>query len=95
MHTNPLSIYIFYSDPALFGGKMQQAFAYAMMSAGSAAAGVTNLNRTGIQHTALPDFCKPLPRFCNHMAISITFAFFSWVCLATSAVIDIIWLSML
>ncbi|KAF3328461.1 CASP-like protein [Carex littledalei] len=72
-----------------------QAFAYAMMSAGAAAAGVTNLNRTGIQHTALPDFCKPLHRFCNRMAISITFAFFSWVCLAMSAVIDVLWLSKL
>ncbi|KAJ6696246.1 NITRATE FORMATE IRON DEHYDROGENASE [Salix koriyanagi] len=42
----------------LFAG--DQVFAYAMVSAGAAASGVTNLNRTGIHHTALPDFCKPL-----------------------------------
>ncbi|KAJ6824342.1 putative CASP-like protein 3A1 [Iris pallida] len=69
-----------------------QVFAYAMVSAGSAAAGVSNLNRVGIQHTALPNFCKPLPRFCNHMAISITFAFLSFLFLAISAVLDVVWL---
>nr|XP_010924657.1 CASP-like protein 3A1 [Elaeis guineensis] len=75
----------------IFAG--DQAFAYAMMSAGSAAAGVTNLNRTGIRHTALPDFCKPLHRFCDRMAISITFAFISCLLLAISAILDVLWLS--
>lgn len=70
-----------------------QAFAYALMSAGSAASGVTNLNRTGIRHTALPDFCKPLHNFCDHVAISIAFTFTSCFLLATSAVQDVIWLS--
>ncbi|GAB4842286.1 hypothetical protein Ancab_012256 [Ancistrocladus abbreviatus] len=70
-----------------------QVFAYAMMSGGSAAAGVTNLNRTGIQHTALPNFCKPLHRFCDRVAASITFAIFSCFLLAASAVLDVIWLS--
>jgi hypothetical protein len=61
-----------------------------MMSAGSAAAAaaVSNLNRTGIRHTALPNFCKPLPRFCDLSAASIACAF-----LLMSAVIDVIWLS--
>uniref|UniRef100_A0A1D1Z6J8 CASP-like protein n=1 Tax=Anthurium amnicola TaxID=1678845 RepID=A0A1D1Z6J8_9ARAE len=75
----------------IFAG--DQAFAYAMMSAGSAAAGVTNLNRTGVHHSPLPDFCKPLQRFCNRMAVSITFAFISWLLLATSALFDVLWLS--
>ncbi|KAG1367811.1 CASP-like protein 3A1 [Cocos nucifera] len=75
----------------IFAG--DQAFAYAMMSAGSAAAGVTNLNRTGIRHAALPDFCKTLHRFCDHMAISITFAFISCLLLAISAILDVLWLS--
>ncbi|XP_020098449.1 CASP-like protein 3A1 [Ananas comosus] len=75
----------------LFAG--DQVFAYAMMSAGSAAAGVTNLNRAGIRHTALPNFCKPLHQFCNRMVISITFAFLSCLFLAISAVLDVIWLS--
>ncbi|XP_024022526.1 CASP-like protein 3A1 [Morus notabilis] len=70
-----------------------QVFAYAMMSAGSAASGVSNLNRTGIKHTALPNFCKPLHIFCDHVAISIAFAFFSCLLLAISAVQDVIWLS--
>ncbi|WOL20534.1 CASP-like protein 3A1 [Canna indica] len=75
----------------IFAG--DQAFAYAMMSAGSAAAGVTNLNRTGVRHTQLPDFCKPLRSFCNHMAISIALAFVSCFLLAVSAILDVIWLS--
>ncbi|KAF8388926.1 hypothetical protein HHK36_025608 [Tetracentron sinense] len=70
-----------------------QAFAYVMMSAGSAASGVTNLNRTGIRHSPLPDFCKPLHLFCDRIAISIVFSFFSCFLLATSAVLDVIWLS--
>ncbi|TVU35260.1 hypothetical protein EJB05_17139 [Eragrostis curvula] len=75
----------------LFAG--DQVFSLAMMSAGSAAAAVSNLNRTGIQHTALPNFCKPLPHFCNFSAASIACAFLSCVFLATSAVIDVIWLA--
>ncbi|GMN37160.1 hypothetical protein TIFTF001_006581 [Ficus carica] len=70
-----------------------QVFAYAMMSAGSAASGVSNLNRTGIKHTALPNFCKPLHIFCDHVAISIAFTFFSCLLLAFSAVQGVIWLS--
>ncbi|THG00196.1 CASP-like protein 3A1 [Camellia sinensis] len=75
----------------IFAG--DQAFAYAMMSAGSAASGVTNLNRTGIRHSALPNFCKPLHSFCNRVAVSIAFTFISWFLLAASAVVDVIWLS--
>ncbi|MED6138007.1 hypothetical protein PIB30_070300 [Stylosanthes scabra] len=75
----------------LFAG--DQAFAYALVSAGSAASGVTNLNRTGIRHTALPNFCKPLHKFCDHVAISIAFTFTSCFLLAISAVQDVIWLS--
>ncbi|KAF8370188.1 hypothetical protein HHK36_031774 [Tetracentron sinense] len=75
----------------IFAG--DQAFAYAMMSAGSAASGVTNLNRTGIRHSALPNFCKPLHRFCDRIAVSVAFTFFSCFLLATSAVLDVIWLS--
>ncbi|XP_042968002.1 CASP-like protein 3A1 isoform X1 [Carya illinoinensis] len=70
-----------------------KALAYAMLSAASAATGVTNLNRTGIRHTALPNFCKPLHSFCDHVAISIAFTFFSCILLAASAVQDVIWLS--
>lgn len=70
-----------------------QVFAYALMSAGSAASGVTNLNRTGIRHTALPNFCKPLHKFCDHVGISIAFTFTSCFLLATSVVQDVIWLS--
>ncbi|KAL2338040.1 hypothetical protein Fmac_012486 [Flemingia macrophylla] len=75
----------------IFAG--DQAFAYALMSAGSAASGVTNLNRTGIRHTALPNFCKPLHKFCDHVALSIAFTFTSCFLLATSAVQDVMWLS--
>ncbi|EYU21500.1 hypothetical protein ABFS82_09G106900 [Erythranthe guttata] len=75
----------------LFAG--DQIFAYAMMSAGSAASGVTNLNRTGIHHSALPNFCKPLHVFCNRVAVSIAFTFFSCFLLAVSVVLDVIWLS--
>ncbi|CAI9114193.1 OLC1v1014854C1 [Oldenlandia corymbosa var. corymbosa] len=70
-----------------------QIFAFAMMSAGSAASGVTNLNRTGIRHSALPNFCKPLNVFCNRVAVSIVFVFFSCFLLAISVVLDVIWLS--
>ncbi|KAL6615978.1 hypothetical protein ACP70R_038248 [Stipagrostis hirtigluma subsp. patula] len=72
-----------------------QVFSLAMMSAGSAAAAVSNLNRTGIRHTALPNFCKPLPRFCDFSAASIACAFLSCIFLAASAVLDVIWLSSL
>ncbi|XP_059643444.1 CASP-like protein 3A1 [Cornus florida] len=75
----------------IFAG--DQVFAYAMMSAGSAASGVTNLNRTGIRHSALPNFCKPLHSFCDHVAVSIAFSFFSCFLLAASAIVDVIWLS--
>ncbi|KAI4355596.1 hypothetical protein L6164_004354 [Bauhinia variegata] len=75
----------------IFAG--DQVFAYALMSAGSAASGVTNLNRTGIKHTALPNFCKTLQVFCDHVAISIAFTFVGCFLLAISAVQDVIWLS--
>ncbi|KAK1576865.1 hypothetical protein Q3G72_017086 [Acer saccharum] len=70
-----------------------QIFAYAMLSAGSAASGITNLNRTGINHTALPNFCKALPSFCDHIAVSIAFAFFSFVLFAASSLQIVTWLS--
>ncbi|KAL8138538.1 hypothetical protein V2J09_004539 [Rumex salicifolius] len=75
----------------IFAG--DQVFAYAMMSAASSAAGVANLNRTGIKHTALPNFCKPLHAFCSHVTASIVFAFVSGVLLAASSVLDVILLS--
>ncbi|GAU24730.1 hypothetical protein TSUD_355590 [Trifolium subterraneum] len=70
-------------------------FAYALISAGSAASGVTNLNRTGIKHAPipLPNFCKPLNKFCEHVAISIVSNFIGCFFLATLAVHDVIWLS--
>ncbi|KAI3512596.1 hypothetical protein L1887_19912 [Cichorium endivia] len=70
-----------------------QVFAYAMVSAGSAATGVTNLNRTGIKHTPLPNFCKPLHTFCERVGVSIGFAFFNCFLLAISALVDVVWLS--
>ncbi|KAD6118675.1 hypothetical protein R6Q59_024874 [Mikania micrantha] len=70
-----------------------QVFAYAMMSAGSAATGVTNLNRTGIKHSSLPNFCKPLHSFCDRVGVSIAFAFFNCFLLAISAVLDVLWLA--
>ncbi|KAJ0007532.1 hypothetical protein Pint_29644 [Pistacia integerrima] len=72
---------------------LDQVFAYAMLSAGSAAASVTNLNRTGIKHTPLPNFCKALYRFCDHIAVSIAFTFFSSLLLAASVIQDVIWLT--
>ncbi|KAK7294244.1 hypothetical protein RJT34_17131 [Clitoria ternatea] len=75
----------------IFAG--DQVFAYALMSAGSAASGVTNLNHTGIKHTALPNFCKPLHKFCDHVAISITFTFITCFLMAASAVLHVIWFS--
>ncbi|OAY53058.1 CASP-like protein 3A1 [Manihot esculenta] len=75
----------------IFAG--DQVFAYATMSAGAAASGVTNLNRTGIQHTPLPNFCKSLHYFCDHVAVSIAFTFFSCFLLAALAVHEVMWLS--
>ncbi|MBA0794162.1 hypothetical protein Gohar_018513 [Gossypium harknessii] len=57
------------------------------------ASGVANLNRTGIRHTALPNFCKSLDSFCDHVTVSIAFTFFSCVMYAAAAVQDVIWLS--
>ncbi|KAL4559994.1 hypothetical protein LXL04_032142 [Taraxacum kok-saghyz] len=70
-----------------------QVLAYAMISAGSAATGVSNLNRTGIKHTPLPNFCKPLHTFCERVGVAIGFAFFNCLLLAISAFLDVIWLS--
>ncbi|XP_027126772.1 CASP-like protein 3A1 [Coffea arabica] len=75
----------------IFAG--DQVFAFAMLSAGSAASGVTNLNRTGIRHSALPNFCKPLHAFCDRVAASIAFAFLSSLFLAISTVLDVVWLT--
>ncbi|KAF2323460.1 hypothetical protein GH714_035573 [Hevea brasiliensis] len=75
----------------LFAG--DQVLSYAMISAGAAASGVSNLNRTGIQHTPLPNFCKPLHYFCDHVAISIAFTFFSCFLLAALAIQEVMWLS--
>nr|GEX13829.1 CASP-like protein 3A1 [Tanacetum cinerariifolium] len=66
-----------------------QVFAFAMMSAGSAASGVTNVNKTGIKHSSLPDFCKPLHSFCDRVALSIAFTFFGSFLLAMSTVLDV------
>ncbi|KAF5726864.1 integral membrane family protein [Tripterygium wilfordii] len=71
-----------------------QVFAYLMVGAGSAASGTTNLNRTGIRHSALPNFCKALHSFCDHVAVSIAFTFISCILLAASAVQEVMWLSM-
>ncbi|KAE8709178.1 CASP-like protein 3A1 [Hibiscus syriacus] len=70
-----------------------QILAYAMVSAGSAASGVTNLNRTGIRHTVLPNFCKSLDSFCDHVTVSIAFTFFGCVMYSAAAVQDVMWLA--
>ncbi|CAN0858723.1 CASP-like protein 3A1 [Linum grandiflorum] len=70
-----------------------QALAYAVISGGAASTGVSNLNRTGIRHTSLPNFCKPLKTFCDHVAVSIGFTFFTFFLLAASAVHQVLWLS--
>ncbi|XP_023644170.1 CASP-like protein ARALYDRAFT_316979 isoform X2 [Capsella rubella] len=70
-----------------------QLFGYLMMSAGSAGSGVTNLNKTGIRHTPLPDFCKTLSSFCNHVALSLLLVFLSFIFLASSSFITVILLS--
>ncbi|CAL1378240.1 unnamed protein product [Linum trigynum] len=72
---------------------VDQALAYAVVSGGAASAGVSNLNKTGIRHTVLPNFCKPLQSFCDHVAVSIGFAFFTFCLLAASAVQQVVWLS--
>ncbi|EPS62308.1 hypothetical protein M569_12482 [Genlisea aurea] len=72
----------------LFAG--DQIFAYATISAGSAASGVTSLNRTGIRHSALPNFCNPLYIFCGRVAISIGFVFLAAFFLAISVILDVI-----
>jgi hypothetical protein len=64
-----------------------------MMSAGSAAAAVSNLNRTGIQHTPLTQLLQAAATFLQLLGCSIACAFLSCAFLATSAVIDVIWLA--
>ncbi|KAL1199389.1 CASP-like protein [Cardamine amara subsp. amara] len=70
-----------------------QLFCCLMMSAGSAGCGVTNLNKTGIRHTPLPDFCKTLSSFCNHVALSILLVFLSFIFLASSSLFNVLVLS--
>ncbi|KAJ4897928.1 CASP-like protein 3A1 [Raphanus sativus] len=70
-----------------------QILGYAMVSGGSAALGVTNMNRTGIRHMPLPNFCKSLDFFCDHLAISIVFALFAFLLLAASSILDVVALS--
>ncbi|KAG7590903.1 Casparian strip membrane protein [Arabidopsis suecica] len=70
-----------------------QLFGYLMMSAGSAGSGVTNLNKTGIRHTPLPDFCKTLSSFCNHVALSLLLVFLSFIFLASSSFFTVLVLS--
>ncbi|MCD7452165.1 hypothetical protein HAX54_015277 [Datura stramonium] len=75
----------------IFAG--DQVFALAVMSAASSASSVSSLNHTGIRHTALPNFCKPLHYFCDRVATSIAFTFFSCFLLAILVVLDVLWLS--
>ncbi|KAF8062849.1 hypothetical protein N665_1191s0004 [Sinapis alba] len=70
-----------------------QILGYAMVSGGSAALGVTNVNRTGIRHMPLPNFCKSLGFFCDHLAISVVFALFAFLLLAASSILDVLHLS--
>ncbi|CAA7025778.1 unnamed protein product [Microthlaspi erraticum] len=72
-----------------------QVFGYVMISAGSAGSGVTNLNKTGIRHTPLPDFCKTLSSFCNHVALSLLLVFLSFIFLASSSLFHVLLLSTL
>ncbi|CAN1190224.1 CASP-like protein 3A1 [Linum perenne] len=72
---------------------VDQALAYVVMSGGAASAGVSNLNRTGIRHISLPNFCKPLKSFCDHVAVSIAFNLFTFCLLAASALHQVICLS--
>ncbi|CAN7052608.1 unnamed protein product [Brassica rapa subsp. trilocularis] len=66
-----------------------QLFSYLIMSAGSAGIGVTNLNKTGIKHTPLPDFCKTLSYFCNHVALSLLLVLLSFIFLASSSLFNV------
>ncbi|WZZ62007.1 hypothetical protein YC2023_062114 [Brassica napus] len=70
-----------------------QILGYAMVSGGSAALGVTNMNRTGIRHMPLPNFCKSLGFFCDHLAISVVFALLAFLLLAASSILDVLHLS--
>ncbi|VVA97827.1 unnamed protein product [Arabis nemorensis] len=70
-----------------------QMLGYAMISGGSAALGVTNMNRTGIRHMPLPNFCKSLEFFCDHLAISVVFALFAFLLLAVSSLLNVLRLS--
>ncbi|KAL1187687.1 CASP-like protein [Cardamine amara subsp. amara] len=70
-----------------------QLFGCLMMSAGSAGCGVTNLNKTGIRHTPLPDFCKTLSSFCNHVALSLLLVFLSFFFIASSSLFNLLVLS--
>ncbi|KAJ8535913.1 hypothetical protein K7X08_034314 [Anisodus acutangulus] len=72
---------------------VDQVFALALMSAGSSASSVSSLNHSGIRHTALPNFCKPLHRFCDRVATSIAFTFLSCFLLVVLVVLDVLWLS--
>ena len=72
-----------------------QLFSYLIMSAGSAGIGVTNLNKTGIKHTPLPDFCKTLSYFCNHVALSLLLVLLSFIFLASSSLFNVLVLSTL
>ncbi|KAK4361879.1 hypothetical protein RND71_017120 [Anisodus tanguticus] len=72
---------------------VDQVFALVLMSAGSSASSVSSLNHSGIRHTALPNFCKPLHRFCDRVATSIAFTFFSCFLLVVLVVLDVLWLS--
>ncbi|CAN7069653.1 unnamed protein product [Brassica oleracea var. botrytis] len=65
----------------------------AMVSGGSAALGVTNMNRTGIRHMPLPNFCMSLGFFCDHLAISVVFALLAFLLLAASSILDVLRLS--
>ncbi|CAN8259123.1 unnamed protein product [Cochlearia groenlandica] len=66
-----------------------QIMGYAMVSGGSAALGVTNMNRTGIRHMPLPNFCKSVEYFCDHLAVSVVFALFAFLLLAASSLLDV------
>ncbi|KAJ0264227.1 CASP-like protein 3A1 [Hirschfeldia incana] len=70
-----------------------QILGYAMVSGGSAALGVTNMNRTGIRHMPLPNFCKSLGFFCDHLAISVVSALLAFLLLAASSILDVLALS--
>ncbi|KAL1199460.1 CASP-like protein 3A1 [Cardamine amara subsp. amara] len=70
-----------------------QIMGYAMVSGASAALGVTNMNRTGIRHMPLPNFCKSLGFFCDHLAVSVVFTLFAFLLLAVASILDVLRLS--